>query len=509
MNLFGRRKATRVVSALEGEMLGKYRVLEPLGRGGMARVYRAYHAQLDRYVALKVLRGDLLHDDDFFDRFRREARAVAALRHPNIVQVFDYDVEDRISYMVLELLDGDSLKTRLHDYRIRGERMALGEMVRILCQVLDGLSYAHAKGMVHRDVKPGNILLTKDGRAVVADFGIARIVGSASDTVPGALLGTMSYIAPEQGLKGKSDPRSDLYSLGVVLYEMVTGRTPFEADTPAAVLMKHAQDPLPLPRQLEPSIPEPFERVLLKAMAKDPDDRYADANAMARALIEAAEEAGVELPARVSPPLSFTTPEAPSDSVAVFSGEERDQLRDTAFASEETATTVESPSALDRLRAGQPLFAPGTAVLLAMGLVAVGNLSAFAIAAVVGFERVFQMAWPMELFLLSAGLSVVMHAVGSSYLMIPLGILFGSGFIFTYCTVTGQWRHWLFLWVFQLWVIAGSVLAARWLDRRPRPRRLNRLIPLVIAPLALVLSSLLVLASTAVGLADAVSGFAR
>lgn len=510
MNLFGRRKPARVVSALEGQMLGKYRVLEPLGRGGMARVYRAYHAQLDRYVAVKVLRTDLLDDADFFDRFRREARAVAALRHPNIVQVFDYDVEDHISYMVLELLGGDSLKTRMHDHRIRGERIPLGEAVRILCQVLDGLRYAHARGMVHRDVKPGNILLTKDGRAVIADFGIARIVGADSDTVPGALLGTMSYMAPEQGLEGKSDARSDLYSLGVVLYEMLTQRTPFDADTPAAVLMKHAQDPLPLPRDVEPSIPEPFERVVLKALAKDPGDRYADARTMGQALLEAAREARIELPARVSAPLSFTTEDAPSDSVAVFSGEEREQIRDTAFTSEETATTVEAASALDRLRAGDPLLEQSTALLLAMGLVALGNLATFTIAAVVGFETVFRMAWPMEFFLVSAGLALVMHASGSASLMIPLGILLGNGFIFTYCALTGNWRHWLFLWAFELLTIAGAVLTARWLNQRRRgSRRLNRLVPLLLAPLSLALSLLLVLGSTVMGLVNAVLGFVR
>ena len=507
MNLFGRRKTTKVVSALEGQMLGKYRLLEPLGRGGMARVYRAYHAQLDRYVTVKVLRGDLLDDDNFIDRFRREARAVAGLRHPNIVQVFDYDVEDHISYMVLELLDGDSLKTRLHDYRMRGERMGLGEMVHILCQVLDGLSYAHTQGMIHRDVKPGNILLTGDGRPVIADFGIARIIGATSDTLPGALLGTMSYVAPEQGLEGKSDARSDLYSLGVVLYEMLTGRTPFEADTPAAILMKHAQDPLPLPREVQPSIPAPFERVVLKALVKDPGDRYADAQAMARALMEAAEQAGVELPTRVSPPLSFTTQDAPSDSVAVFSGEARDQIRDAAFASEETATTVEPASVLDRLKAGEPLLEPGTAVLLAMGLFALVNLAAFTIAAVVGFEKVFQMGWPLEFFLVTAALAVVMHALGSAYVMIPLGILLGNGFIFTYCTLTGNWRHWLFLWVFEFLTIAGSLLTARWLDRRPRSYRLSRLIPRFVGPVALTLSALVVLVSTLVSLADAILGF--
>ena len=238
-------------ASLEGQTLGKYRVMEPLGRGGMARVYRAYHPQLDRYVALKVLRSDLVDDEEFLTRFRREARAVAALRHPNIVQVFDSDVEGEIYYIVLELLEGDTLKTRLNDYRVRGERMPLGEMVRILLDVLDGLAYAHGEGMVHRDIKPANILLTRRGEAVVTDFGIAQMVGSTRHTASGAMMGTLNYMAPEQGLQGQSDVRSDVYSLGIVFYEMLTQRVPFDADTPLAVLMKHLNDPLPLPRKIE------------------------------------------------------------------------------------------------------------------------------------------------------------------------------------------------------------------------------------------------------------------
>jgi serine/threonine protein kinase len=189
--------------SLEGQNLGKYRVLEPLGRGGMARVYRAYHPQLDRYVAIKVLRSDLVEEQEFLARFKREAQAVAALRHPNIVQMFDFDAQSGVYYMVMELLAGDSLRTRLNDYRARGEQMPRGEVVRVLLDVLDGLTYAHSEGMIHRDVKPANILLTKRGQAVLTDFGIAQIIGGTRYTVSGALMGTLNYMSPEQGLEGQ------------------------------------------------------------------------------------------------------------------------------------------------------------------------------------------------------------------------------------------------------------------------------------------------------------------
>ena len=244
-----------MATSLEGQTLGKYQVLEPLGSGGMARVYRGYHPQLNRYVAIKVLRSDLVEDELFLQRFKREAQSVATLRHPNIIHVHDFDVQEDTYFMVMELLDGDTLHTRLNDYRIRDEQMPYGEMVRILLDVLNGLDFAHHEGMIHRDIKPANILLTKRGQAVVADFGIAQIVGGTQHTVSGALLGTLNYMAPEQGLKGISDARSDLYSLGVVMYEMLTRHPPYDADTPLAILMKHVNDPLPLPRTIDPLIP--------------------------------------------------------------------------------------------------------------------------------------------------------------------------------------------------------------------------------------------------------------
>src|SRR5512135_610749 len=287
---------------LEGQNLGKYRILEQLGRGGMAQVYKAYHPQLDRYVAVKVLRSDLVEDEEFLARFRREARAVAALRHPNIVQIYDFDVQQDLYYMVMELLEGNTLKAYLNNLRVRGLRLPLGEAVRIFKDVLAGLAYAHGEGIIHRDLKPANIMLTRNGQAVLTDFGIAQIVGGTKYTISGALMGTLSYMAPEQGLEGRCDVTSDIYSLGIAYYETLTGSVPFDADTPLAILMKHVNDPLPLPRRTDPTIPESFERVALKALAKRPEDRYQSAVAMAEALVAAAGEAGIEVPASISLP---------------------------------------------------------------------------------------------------------------------------------------------------------------------------------------------------------------
>jgi serine/threonine-protein kinase len=554
-------------ASLEGQTLGKYRVLEPLGRGGMARVYRAYHPQLDRYVAIKVLRSDLVGEGEFLARFRREARAVAALRHPNIVQVFDSDVQDDVYYMVLELLEGDTLKTRLNDYRVRGERIPLGEMVRVLLDVLDGLAYAHSEGMIHRDIKPANILLTKRGQAVVADFGIARIVGGTRHTMSGALMGTLDYMAPEQGMKGHSDVRSDIYSLGIVVYEMLAQRTPFEADTPLAVLMKHVNDPLPLPRKIDPTIPESFERIVLKSLAKDPDDRYQSAEEMAQSLRQAAEEAGVELPARISLPLSFTTAEAPSESVAIFSGTAREKITDVEFAADDTDAALgqklavaqtgkrvgkellDAVGALGRVVAGRTTQAlrdaveaveaksqeslaesedvpsgppsadiPGVqlagddadessgqvlvaeraegkqrrgnvggAILGAIGLVAAGNLLMLTIAALTGRWQIFEQGWPIEIFLASWGLCIIMYITSSIWILTPIGLLLGTGMLFTYCLLTGNWDQWSFLWLYEVWIGVGSVFIPIWLARnKTLARGLSRLLALLLSLVSIV-----------------------
>ncbi len=460
-------------TTLEGQTVGKYRILEPLGRGGMARVYRGYHPQLDRFVAIKVLRSDLVEDEIFLTRFRREAQAVAALRHPNIIQVHDFDVEDDIYFMVMELMDGDTLHTRLNDYRVRDEQMPWGEMVRILLDVLDGLAYAHQEGMVHRDIKPANILLTRRGQAVLADFGIAQIVGGTRHTVSGALLGTLNYMAPEQGLEGVSDVRSDLYSLGVVLYEMLTRQPPFDADTPLAILLKHVNDPLPLPREQNPDIPAPLERIVLKALAKERDGRFQSASEMAEAIKQAAAEAQIELPARISMPLSFSTNDAPAESVAVFSGTARAKLADVEFAAQDTAAArlddlvpdlaelkAQEPS-VARVAANPPpadkakKLTVGRAMLNSAGMITLFNLLVIMFSGRRGPEWFFEQGWPVELLLVAIFFCQLMIARRNIWLFIPAGLLFGEAVLLGYYSVTGNWDDWAFLWPLQVFVVAA------------------------------------------------------
>ena len=462
-------------ASLTGQTLGKYRVLEPLGSGGMARVYRGYHPQLDRFVAIKVLRSDLVEDELFLTRFRREAQAVASLRHPNIIQVFDFDVADDIYFMVMELLDGDTLHTRLNDYRVRDEQMPCGEMVRILLDVLDGLGYAHQEGMIHRDIKPANILLTRRGQAVLADFGIAQIVGGTRHTVSGALLGTLNYMPPEQALEGSSDVRSDLYSLGIVLYEMLTRRPPFDADTPLAILLKHVNDPLPLPSELNPEIPVPLERIVLKALAKEPDGRFQSALEMAEALKTAAAEAHLELPTRISLPLSFSTSEAPSDSVAVFSGTARQKLANAEFAAQDTAATSQQSvtAALAALKAQEPsVEASGVGVETAvspdetksdawpvvfrsLGLLLLVNTLIVMFSGAGGAGWFFRTGWPIELMLLTVLFGQLMVNRREIWLSIPGGLLLGEGILLGYYAVTGRWNDWAFLWPLQVFLVLG------------------------------------------------------
>lgn len=457
-------------TSLSGQNLGKYRVLEPLGSGGMARVYRGYHPQLDRFVAIKVLRSDLVEDEMFLTRFRHEAQAVAALRHPNIIQVHDFDVEDGIYFMVMELLDGDTLHTRLNDYRVRDEQMPWGEMVRILLDVLDGLTYAHQEGMIHRDIKPANILLTRRGQAVLADFGIAQIVGGTRHTVSGALLGTLNYMAPEQGLEGVSDVRSDLYSLGVVLYEMLTRRPPFDADTPLAILLKHVNDPLPLPTELNPDVPAPLERIVLKALAKERDGRFQSGTEMAEALKTAAAEAQIALPAHISLPLSFSTSEAPSDSVAVFSGTARAKLADVEFAAQDTAATTSEAIAADlaALKAQEPpvteLPIPATAVspkqpsagrtiASGAGIILLFNMLIIMFSGRSGSSWFFAAGWPIELMLVGIAFCLAMINHRKFWLMIPAGLLLGEGVLLSYYALSDRWEDWVFLWPLQVFLI--------------------------------------------------------
>jgi serine/threonine-protein kinase len=265
---------------LIGKAFGPYKVLEKIGEGGMGVVYKGYQESLSRYVAIKVLRGELAHDQRFIARFRREALAVAKLSHPNLLHVYDAGVDHNVYYIVMDYVDGGSLKDL-----IRQGPLETGRAVSIAAQVADALNYAHQQGFVHRDVKPANVLLTRDGRPLLADFGIARALDASMHlTRTGASIGTPEYMAPEQAEGQPADGRTDIYALGIVLYEMLTGQVPFSTPTPMATLYKQVHDPPPPLRQINTAVPPWLEMVVDKALAKRPQDRYRQASELAQAL---------------------------------------------------------------------------------------------------------------------------------------------------------------------------------------------------------------------------------
>lgn len=265
---------------LTGKQLGPYRVVAPLGEGGMAAVYKAYQAGMDRYVALKILPRQLAGDPQFVGRFTQEARMIARLQHPHILPVHDFGDADGYTYIVMPLVETGTLTDLL-----TGQPLPAKQIRSLISQIGDALDYAHSLGIIHRDVKPSNVLVDSRGNCLLTDFGIAKMVeGTAQFTTTGGVLGTPAYMSPEQGTGEKVDGRSDIYSLGVILYEMATGRVPFKAETPIAVMIKHIHDPLLPPSSFNPSVPEALERIILKCLAKRPEDRYATAGEMVRAL---------------------------------------------------------------------------------------------------------------------------------------------------------------------------------------------------------------------------------
>ncbi len=264
-----------------GENVGPYRVIEQLGSGGMATVFKAYHPALDRYVAIKVLHPAFKADPQFFERFQREARIVAKLEHPHIIPVYDFNEHHGEPYLVMRFVEGETLKPAM-----QGEPLPAADILRLMRPICSALSYAHQQGVLHRDIKPSNIMLTRVGHIFLTDFGLARMVQAGESTLSqDMMVGTPQYISPEQA-QGVSelDGRTDIYSLGVVLFEMFTGRVPFNADTPFATIHDHIYSPLPLPRTINPALDPAVERLLLKALAKNPNDRFATAAELLTAL---------------------------------------------------------------------------------------------------------------------------------------------------------------------------------------------------------------------------------
>ena len=258
-------------------LLDKYTVHERIGAGGMAEVFRGHHEKLGRDVAIKVMHTSLAGDAQFTARFEREARLAASLRHRNIVQVYDFDKQGDRLFLVMEYINGGTLKQRLEDIKSTGGCLPLTEISRTMQQVANALDYAHSQGMLHRDLKPANILLDQAGDAYITDFGIARLLESEEITRSGSILGTPDYMSPEQCEGKPLTFASDLYSLGIILFELLTGETPFDADSPLAILQKHIHEPVPPLSQYRKDLPTGLDSVLQKALSKDPEKRFSSA----------------------------------------------------------------------------------------------------------------------------------------------------------------------------------------------------------------------------------------
>src|SRR6185312_562075 len=339
---YDRERREVAMSTVPFRRLGKYELQERLGRGGMAEVWKALDTQLQRHVAIKLLHANLQADANFVSRFQREAQVIASLHHPNIVQIHDFQFEQSsagdspIFYMVMAYIEGQTLADYIAKTSAQGKIPSPIEVVNLFTSISLAVDYAHQKGMIHRDIKPANILLDQHNRArnpmgepILTDFGLAKLLGVNAVTLTGTQLGTPLYTSPEQARGEPGNERSDLYSLGVILYEMVTGTAPFRAETPTAVLAQHLFATPPAPVLINPNIPPALTMVIMTALAKDPNVRYSRAVTMTAAIAEA---------------LNVPLPESLAQSA--FSPEMRNVPTSTdMFASQSSAAPVSTPPA--------------------------------------------------------------------------------------------------------------------------------------------------------------------
>ncbi|MGC9521155.1 MAG: protein kinase domain-containing protein [Anaerolineae bacterium] len=353
------------VTYLIGKTLGKYEVLEHIGHGGMSEVYKGQQVQLNRMVAIKVLHPFLADDTGFVTRFQREARIVATLRHPNIVQVYDFDCHDELGiyYMVMEYIEGPTLKDRLE-----GNCLSCEEAVRVGASIADALDYAHQRGMIHRDIKPANIMFLNEEEPVLTDFGIAKMLTLSGLTASGAMVGTPAYMAPEIGIGKSGTASSDIYSLSVVIYHSLTGCLPFTAESPMGMVMEHINTAPPSPCLWKPEIPEELGSVILRGLEKDPADRFETAGQMADALRGALAEAPSLEPdvakqrssPLIAPPVTATSSEEATDDAEKAIAEatapaDRYEERIAADAATALEGNASSRTSEDRGEAWQPV----------------------------------------------------------------------------------------------------------------------------------------------------------
>ena len=261
----------------------RYQIIKTLGEGGMANVYLAHDEILDRNVAVKVLRGDLANDEKFVRRFQREALSASSLSHPNIVEMYDVGEDDGGYYIVMEYVDGKTLKQVLKQ---RG-KLSVTEVVDIMLQVTDGMAHAHDAYIIHRDIKPQNIMILPNGVIKITDFGVATALNSTQLTQTNSVMGTVHYLPPEQANGKGSTIRSDIYSMGIMMYELLTGKVPYKGESAVEIALKHLKEPIPSIRKEIPSIPQSIENIILKACAKNPKNRYSDARSMHEDLLTA------------------------------------------------------------------------------------------------------------------------------------------------------------------------------------------------------------------------------